>query len=121
MVHNETVFPTIDAETVEKPPKSVNGKDKISGESGFNIIHFIYKHLVDREPLGYQVISYYKKLDIHIEYPYKYRLFLFIALLIDIVSIFGIALIILIVLSIITISFARGVGIIDLFSQLMRT
>lgn len=119
---SDVIVPVIKSPSLpeEMPPENEVKKES-DGQSGFDIIDFIVKTIIRRDPICFSfLLSYSKRFDLQNKSSVIYYTFLIICFLIDILYAACTVFLILLVLTIIIFSFARGVGVIDWLTEIMK-
>lgn len=101
-------IPSVDIPPEEEKPQASEHN------SGFSLIDSIYRFLIIKEPIGFSMLQKYKiKLALKIEHPWFYRFFLCFSMPLDAMQALLSLSAILIIIAIIILSFAKGLGLFD--------
>jgi hypothetical protein len=111
---------------IEPPKEQPEGPDGLEGDKsssshdGFNFIKWIFDFVLAKKPPGFSVIEHYKsRLDLKIDHPIFYRIFLAYVLIVDAVYLSIVAIVIGSLMVVILLTFAHGVGIFDWFPGIL--
>ncbi|HKC04535.1 MAG TPA: hypothetical protein VKC54_01565 [Patescibacteria group bacterium] len=106
------VIKTPTPEPVDDAPPAISNNNGDGG--GFNLVKWIYDFFSLKEPFAFSLIQKYrKKLDLKIEVPWLYYIFLVLCVILDFLFALTVCVVVASLLILITLSFARGIGVFD--------